>query len=283
MKTTMARVCTWSGTRRRASAPRRTPQYYGLPYEDVQFASAHTDRIRLSGWIVPAVSPRGVVILCHGHTSTRSDLLAKAVMLHTHQFTTLLFDFRARGLSEGDLCTLGARETDDVLGAVALIQSRVDMKGLPIGALGESMGGAAVIQAAAQTQALGSIVAEASYASLDRVIRQRLAFAFGPFAGPVAQACHKISREEMELDIAAVSPEAQIPRVSPRPVFLITDGLDLTCPRGESDRLFDSAQEPKERWVAPAALHCMAFLTHRETYTERVSEFFKAAMAASPR
>ncbi len=271
----MARVCTWAGTRRRASAPRRTPQYYGLPYEDVQFPSAHSDQTQLSGWIVPAQAPRGVVVLCHGHTSTRANLLDKAVMLNAHHFTTLLFDFRARGLSEGDLCTLGARETDDVLGSVAFLQQRADLKDLPIGALGESMGGAAVIQAAAQTPALRCIVTEASYASLDRVVRQRLAFAFGPFAGSVLQACRQISAEEMALDIAAVSPEAQIMQISPRPVLLITDGLDLTCPRSESDRLFAAAKEPKERWIAPTAPHCLAFLAHREVYIDRVSSFFE--------
>jgi uncharacterized protein len=271
----MARVCTWSGTRRRASAPRRTPQYYGLQYEDVHFSSAHSDKVRLSGWILQAQSPQGIVILCHGHTSTRAHLLEKAVMLNAHHFTTLLFDFRARGLSEGDLCTLGAREADDVLGAVHYLQQRPDLKDLPIGALGESMGGAAVIQAAARTEALRCIVTEASYAALDRVVQQRLALALGPFAKSVHHACRQISKDEMKLDIADVSPEEQIPKISPRPVLLITDGLDLTCPRQESDRLFAAANGPKERWIVPTAPHCLAFLTHREAYTDRVSRFFQ--------
>jgi fermentation-respiration switch protein FrsA (DUF1100 family) len=202
-------------------------------------------------------------------------LLDKAVMLNAHHFTTLSFDFRARGLSDGDLCTLGARETEDVLGAVAFLQKRSDLHGLPIAALGESMGGAAVIQAAARTPALRCIVAEASYASLDRVVRQRLAFAFGPFADSVLQACRQMSIDEMSLDIADVSPEAAITQISPRPVFLITDGLDLTCPRRESDRLYAAASEPKERWIAASAPHCLAYLTNREGYTERVTRFLQ--------
>jgi len=280
MKTTMARVCTWAGTRRRASTPRRTPQFYGLSYEDVHFLSAHSDQVRLSGWIIPAPTPQGIVVLCHGHTSTRAHLLEKAVMLNAHHFTTMLFDFRARGLSEGDLCTLGAREADDVLGAVNFLQQRTDLQDLPIGALGESMGGAAVIQAAARTQALRCLVTEASYASLDRVVQQRLGLALGPFSGPVLQACRRISTDEMALDISSVSPETQIPKVSPRPVFLITDGLDLTCPRHESDRLYAAAGSPKERWIAPAAPHCLAFLTHREAYTDRVRSFFRKNLHA---
>ena len=275
MKTTLARICTWSGTRRRVSTPRRTPQYYGLPYEDVHFSSGHSDEARLSGWLVPARSPVGVVILCHGHTSTREHLLDKAVMLNAHHFTTLLFDFRARGLSAGEHCTLGARETEDVLGAVAYLSQRKDTNHLPFAALGESMGGAAVIQATARTQRLGCVVAEACYASLDRVVRQRLAFAFGPFADSVALACRQLSIEEMSLDIADVSPEAEIALISPRPVLLITDGLDLTCPRRESDRLYAAAHEPKERWIAPLAPHCLAYRTHREAYTERVSHFLR--------
>ncbi len=276
----MARVCTWSGTRRRASAPRRTPQYYGLHYEDVHFPSANADHVRLSGWTIPAQAPQGIVILCHGHTSTRAQLLEKAVMLNAHHFTTLLFDFRARGLSEGHLCTLGARETDDVLGAVAFLKQNAAYKNLPLGALGESMGGAAVIQAAARTPALRCIVTEASYASLDRVVQQRLALALGPFAPAVHEVCRQISADEMALHIGDVSPEAQIHKVSPRPVFLITDGLDLTCPRRESDRLYEAANGPKERWIASIAPHCMAFLTQREAYIDRVSAFFRANLHA---
>ena len=142
------------------------------------------------------------------------------------------------------------------------------------------MGGAAVIQAAAHTQAIRCLVTEASYASLDRVVRQRLGLALGPFSGPVLQACRQISTDTMDLDISSVSPEAQIPKVSPRPVFLITDGLDLTCPRHESDRLYAAAGNPKERWIAPTAPHCLAFLTHREAYTDRVRSFFRKNLHA---
>ena len=276
----MARVCTWAGTRRRASTPRRTPQYYGFSYEDVHFLSGHSDQIRLSGWIIPAPDPQGIVVLCHGHTSTRARMLEKAVMLNAHHFTTLLFDFRARGLSEGDLCTLGAREADDVLGAVAFLKQRTDLRDLPIGALGESMGGAAVIQAAARTQDLRCLITEASYASLDRVVQQRLGLALGPFSEPVLQECRQISTNQLGLDISSVSPESQIPKVSPRPVFLITDGLDLTCSRHESDRLYAAAGAPKERWIAPTALHCLAFQAHREAYTDRVRSFFQENLHA---
>lgn len=195
-------------------------------------------------------------------------------MLHKHHFTTLLFDFRARGMSEGDRCTLGAMETEDVLGAVAYLRSRPETTTAPLGALGESMGGAAVIRAAARSQDIECIVAEAAYASLDRVVRQRLTMALGPMAGSIHHYCRHLSSEEFGLDIESISPENDIASLSPRSVLLIIDGLDITCPRRESDRLYAAASEPKSRWLAAASPHCMAFLTAREEYTRRVSEFF---------
>ncbi len=279
MINSLARLSTWAGTRRRPSVPRFTPKYYGLQYEDVRFPSAHSDGVSLSGWLIPAPQSRGAIILCHGHTSTRMHLLPKAVMLYGHHFTTLLFDFRARGLSGGERCTLGARETEDVLGAVAYLRSRPDTAAIPLGALGESMGGAAVIRAAACSQEIDCIVTEAAYASLDRVVKQRLVMALGPMGSPVFASCQRMSAEEFELEIETISPERVIGSLAPRAALLITDGLDLTCPRRESDRLYAAAGEPKMRWIAPTAPHCMAFQTAREEYSRRVSQFFTEHLA----
>ena len=89
---------------------RVTPTAHGLAYEDIVFSAA--DGIRLSGWLIPASADndkRAAVIVCHGYPMNRQEMLPHAALLHEAGFTTLLFDFRALGESEGDLCSVGVR------------------------------------------------------------------------------------------------------------------------------------------------------------------------------
>src|SRR5262245_251681 len=96
----------WITVRPKPQKMTTTPDSYGLPFERAAFAS--TDGTRLAGWFIPSAErrPRGVIVLCHGLDSTREAMLYKAVLLHRHGYAALLFDFRARGESGGDRCTL---------------------------------------------------------------------------------------------------------------------------------------------------------------------------------
>ena len=126
------------------------PGTNGLKFENVMFYS--TDGTKLSGWFIPAVGkPKGVIVLCHGVDGNRTGMLAPAIMLHKHGYATLLFDFRARGNSEGAYCTLGWKEIDDLLAAIRMVKSRAELHGIPIGVLGHSMGGAVALMGTAQS------------------------------------------------------------------------------------------------------------------------------------
>jgi fermentation-respiration switch protein FrsA (DUF1100 family) len=208
-------------------------------------------------------------------------MLKRAVLLVKHHFTTLLFDFRARGMSRGDRCTLGQLESWDVMGAANFLASREDTKSSPICLIGNSMGGAASICAAARDQRIRAVVAEGTFANLRTVVKKRAGFAVGPFASHVTRQCAELGISLANLDIDAVSPESAIRQISHRPVLLITDGLDMTCPRSESDALYNAALEPKQRWVASRAPHCMAYHVYPELYEKTVVEFLTRAVSTA--
>ncbi len=275
----IAQLLVESGTRPRPSVPRVTPAALGCAYEDVQFISAFEDSVILSGWLIKPEKPAiGSIVLCHGHTSTRSEMLKRAVVLSKHHFTTLLFDFRARGLSRGDRCTLGVYESWDVTGAINYLMYREDTRLLRACVIGNSMGGAAAICAASRDKRIHAVVAEGTFANLKTVVQKRASFAVGPYASRIASQCAEIGASLVNMDIAAVSPAAAIPAIAPRPVLLITDGLDMTCPRSESDTLFEAALEPKQRWIAAMAPHTMACRTYPELYEKTVVDFITRAL-----
>jgi alpha-beta hydrolase superfamily lysophospholipase len=254
-----------------------SPAIYRLAFENVTFRSA--DGTRLAGWLVPATPkhPRGVIVLCHGVDSTREAMLTAAVNLHADGFATFLFDFRARGESGGNRCTLGYREVDDLLAAIRYLQTRPDTRALPLGVLGESMGGAVALMGTARCPAVRGVVAESPFARLDDAVNNHLHTAFG-FAGPIMAIPTRWWGEQfIGRRCAEIAPVAEIGRIAPRPLLLIQDGADRLCPPEETRQLMAAAGAPKTLWTVPGAVHIAALSVAPGEYVRRVNAFFEAA------
>lgn len=200
-------------------APRRTPANVGIPYEEVTFPSA--DGARLAGWLAVADKAKAVILLCHGFGDTRADLLWHLAFLHRAGFSVCLFDFRAHGQSDGDTCTFGYREVNDLLGAVRYLRERRETASQKIGALGVSMGAAVCLMGAARTQEIDAVVADNPYAGLDRAVRQRFRAYFGPFAPVFAVPARFFGEKMTGINAATVSPLREVAGISPRPLLLI--------------------------------------------------------------
>lgn len=273
----LANLVVWYGTHRRGTNPRRTPATLGLEFEDITFPSVGVKHAQLCGWLVPATNAKAIVLLCQGIDSTAQAMLAKAAVLNRHGYTCVLFDFRATGRSGGDYVTMGLHEAGDVLGAVEFVESVPKLRDLPILAIGESMGGSAVIRAAATCDRIRAIVSESTYATLADALQQRLKL-LGPLARRVADHCHRIGAEKYDVQISEVSPERDIVAFAPRPLLIIHDNLDVLCPRAETDRLYAAAREPKERWDVPYSPHTFAFMVAPREYERRVVDFLDRAV-----
>ena len=113
-----------------------TPASFKLAYEDVSFQAK--DGVPLSGWWVPAHSPRGTVVLVHGLNRSRIEMVGKVPFLHEQGWNALLFDLRFHGESGGKMRSLGFFEREDVHAAIDLARQRspgpVVLWGVSVGA-----------------------------------------------------------------------------------------------------------------------------------------------------
>jgi hypothetical protein len=125
----------------------------GKQFEDVSFTTA--DGLRLEGWFVPSENG-ATVISFPGRTGPQKA----ARLLAAHGYGVLLFDRRGEGESEGDPNTLGWRGTRDLRAAVDYLSGRPDVDPDRIGAVGLSVGGEMLLQAAAETDDFSAIVSE---------------------------------------------------------------------------------------------------------------------------
>ncbi len=258
-----------------------TPAIYRMPFERIRFRSS--DNTPLAGWLIPASGKsKGVIILCHGIDSERTAMLADAQVLHRHGYATLLFDFRARGESGGSRCTLGFREVDDLLAAIEFVRARADCRSLPLGVLGESLGGSVALMGTSRCADVKAVVAESPFARMDHAVRNHFADLFGGAAPAIALPVQWMGELMIGHSCSDISPVAEIGKIAPRPIFLIQDGDDALCPPAETRDLMAAAMGPKELWSVPGAGHIEAEVKESKEWERRVVGFYDRAFYGAP-
>ena len=249
------------------------PGVNSLTFESVAFYSA--DGTKLSGWFIPASGkPKGTIVLCHGVDGNRMGMFEPAMMLHKHGYATLLFDFRARGNSEGAHSTLGWKETEDLLAAIRMVKNRPDLHTVPIGIMGHSMGGAVALMGAARCRDVKAVIAESAFAQLNHAVHNHFKNVFG-WTGPVFEYPSRWFGERLIGQSSTdISPVKVISTIAPRAVFLIQDADDRLCPPSEARELYQACREPKFLWTVPHAGHIQAIDLRPEEFERKIVEFF---------
>jgi fermentation-respiration switch protein FrsA (DUF1100 family) len=252
--------------------PAETPASRGLAYRDVTFRAS--DGVVLRGWYLPSQNGAAVIV---GHGIGGHRALDPAQVLARHGYGVLIFDWRAHGESDGDLCTFGYYEVRDVAGALAWLQAQPEVCPERVGMLGESMGAVVAIRAAARMADLQAVVADSPYPSLEEAVRSVWrdtglpAFPFVPLqiAFGEWQTGHRL--EDME-------PLADVAAISPRPLLILAGGRDPVIGPDAGQRYYAAAGEPKELWFDPELGHVAFLKAYPGEYERRVVAFFDAAL-----
>ena len=262
--------------------PRRrvkgTPARFGAAFEEVAFASL--EGTMLSGWFIPSPkqaegqAARGVVILCHGMNANRGEALPWAERLWREGFALLLFDFRGMGNSDGDLCTAGYYETQDLRGAVKYLNSRPDVTDVPMGVFGFSMGGATAILAAADEECIQAVATHGAFATLNGAIAQRCRKHFGPLAPVVSWGALLLATRWFPVSPTLVSPINVVARLTPRPLMLLHGSRDRVVNLADAHALHAAAGHPKILHILPRSGHRRIHHSLRDETRQSVVQFF---------
>lgn len=246
-----------------------TPSDLGLEYEDVSFTTS--DGVTLRGWYIPSENGAAVITAHVGLANRLGHHIRPAVALAERGYGVLLFDLRAHGESGGDTITFGG---EDVLGAVAYLQSQEDVDRGQIGALGLSYGGLVVIQAAASTKDIKAVVAEgASPAEFQDAPQPEnledwlmVPYEWMWFIGFKLQGVS-----------APMSLTKALAQIAPRPILLISGAQDR-IDRRLVQHYYAFAGEPKELWEVSGAGHVGGWASQPEEYEARIVAFFEQAL-----
>lgn len=259
--------------RGRFAMRRVTPDDAGMAYETSEF---HThDGLTLFGWYMHMPeNTKGTIILIHGHGGKGISMIYHASALAAKGYNVFSYDQRAHGSSDGDVCTAGWKEADDVIAALNYLKTRQDVDPERIGALGISIGGQAAMLAAAREEGLRAIVAEgpsatrlADHGGRPNSLLRWINYPANWLYYKVLSFTNGVKPSEGILSTIA--------NISPRPVLLISN--DKLSERHFTQLFYETAQEPKELWQVSGARHAEAYFQDPKAYQKRIIDFFDQA------
>jgi uncharacterized protein len=235
---------------------------------------------RLVAWFLrPATGNAGCVMILHGVGDTSASALGLAPMFLEKGYAVLLPDSRGHGDSGGDTVSYGVLEKWDLIEWTRWLHSAGcrDIFGL-----GESMGGAILLQAAAERPVFRAVVAECPFASLRWVAQDRIVQSLpGPpafrliVARILVTGAFWYARLRYHLDLDAAAPIRSVERLR-TPVLLI-QGLRDSNVWPAHARAIAASGGSVTLWLVPGAGHTAAAAADTEAFKRRVLGWFQAA------
>lgn len=243
-----------------------------VPYQEVSLTTS--DGLTIRGWYVSGRRAEAIVLV-HGIHANRSYLAPEASILAEAGYHLLLIDLRGHGQSEGNELTYGYREALDVQAAVDYLAAQPEVEA--IGALGHSLGGAAVVHAAASEPRLQAIVVQSSYRSLPLVIEESFEKYSVLPRWPFAPLIIGLAEFRLGMHIDQVDSARDLAEMPPRPVLIIHSADDPLFPPHHARALFAAAAEPKALLTVAGVGHVNPIFGDEATYRARLLDFFERA------
>jgi fermentation-respiration switch protein FrsA (DUF1100 family) len=204
----------------------------GLNFEDVWFDA--DDGARLHGWYCPCDRPRAVVLFAHGNAGNLSHRAPLMQYLQKDlRVSALIFDYRGYGRSEGVPTVKGVLK--DGRAARTLLARRAGIKESQIVLMGRSLGGAIVVQLAAESPPRGLIL-ESTFSSFKDVAAHHY---------PLLAWLVPANKLNSAVKIATYK----------GPLLQSHGDADRTIPYALGRKLFKAANEPKSFITIPGGDH----------------------------
>jgi dipeptidyl aminopeptidase/acylaminoacyl peptidase len=201
--------------------------------------------------------------ICHGIPAAPPDLTDRGYTMLAQTFcqagfTTLIFNFRGVGRSEGNLDIMGW--TRDLQAALDYLHSLQQVDRTRLCLLGFSGGAAVSVYTAAHDARVSSVVTcacPADFRSLHQTETPQETVQRFRQIGAIRDRDFPPSIEEWQAGFETISPIDWIDRISPRPLLLVHGDADELIPLEHAQRLYEKAGEPKELKIIRGARHKM--------------------------
>lgn len=236
--------------------PKGNWQPADVDFRDVYFTAE--DRTKLHGWYCACENPRAVILIAHGnagHVASRAQWLG--YLQRQARCSVFMFDYRGYGRSEGVPTADGALQ--DARAAHAKLCELAAVKETELVLMGESLGGAIVVQLA-QATSPRALILQSTFPSLKEVAQIHF-----------ARLAWLVPNNKLDSATAIAGYKG--------PLLQSHGTADRTIPFRLGERLFRSANEPKQFVSIEGADH-NDWLT--DAYLKQLDAFL-AKLPSSPK
>lgn len=222
-------------------------------------------------WYAVPENPKAAAVLLHCVRCNRVDMLARAELLWRNHFAILVPDLQAHGESTGEAITFGYLESRDAVASLGFMRRHHPT--LPLGAIGSSLGGAALVLAGSSLDS-DAVVLEAVYPTIDEAVANRIAIRLGPLSKVLTPLLLLQLEPRLGVSRSELRPIDSIGQLS-CPVLIVAGELDRHTTKEETIHLFEAATGPKELWLVEGASHQDLYSYDPEGYTANVLGFLE--------
>lgn len=269
------------------------------PKED----AASDKRIMRKGLLLKYKDAKATVLICHGFMCDKFDVGLLRGMFEPGTYNVMTFDFRAHGeCVEGQTCTFGKNEAQDVIAAAEFIKNQPELKDKPLFAYSFSMGAVSCIEAQAQRPLFDGMILDCPFDSSENVIKRGLSnlkislcgytfdipgraylekHAFHPYVQSLIKvtlkAVAKFDSRNINTNICPCSPVESARRITV-PCLMIHCKQDEKVPIAAGRAVYDALQGPKKFWATNGRHHCDSYFYNPEGYASAVNGFLEAGV-----
>ncbi|CBE70090.1 MAG: alpha/beta hydrolase [Candidatus Methylomirabilis oxygeniifera] len=237
-----------------------TPHNLDLAYEEISFTTQ--DGVRLNGWWIPGAGSPFTLLWFHGNGGNISYRLDNIKRRHDLLGTSIfIFDYRGYGRSEGRTSEEGTYRDGDA--AIRYLRSRGDVDPNKIVFLGESLGSAVAVEMAIR-HGCAALVLESPFLSIAEMAK--VTFPLLPIGSFIQTKYDTLSK------IGQVSV----------PLLIVHGDSDEIVPFRHGQRLFESANEPKEFYRIKDAHHNDLYVVGGTAYLETLNRFLSRMIGDTP-
>ena len=230
-------------------------QDYGMEAE--HFFVKTEDGLSISAWEIEAKNPKVVIICISGiHNPSVTAFFGHASLFREHNCTTILFDMRAHGQSEGDRICLGYKEYLDTRAIVQYIKSNPAYKELPIVVFGLSMGGVTAINSIGEIPEIDGLISLSAYSSWEDVFYEQMADQTPVYLAKIVKPFVSIvASVKYGTNAWVTRPKSEIRKLRTRPALLMHSKEDSQVPFSNFERIMLHAPDHVDTFVREGDHH----------------------------
>ncbi len=233
------------------------PDEYGLKYDDVTFRTE--DGLNLNGWFFPGKKSTPddnlhTLLWFHGNAGNINRRLDNLKMLNDRvPVNVFIIDYRQYGKSEGKVSENGTYL--DARAALAYLHSRKDVNNDKIIFFGRSLGSAVAVELALNEKCC-ALVLETPFTSIKEMGKELYPFLY-------------IALNFLKTKYDSLSKIKDI-KV---PLLILHGDKDELVPIEHGKKLFEEANQPKEFYTIPGAMHNDTHIVGGEEYFDVIRDF----------